>query len=790
MTARKLGRRLRALLARPALDRELDEELAAHIEMETAKLVAEGLEPAEARRRALAEFGGLERFREEAQDARGVRPLEDFWRDLRLGARSLRRRPGFTAVVLLTVGVGVGGSAAIFGAVDGMLLTPLPYPEADRVLTVWQHDPRTPVPQEATPADFLDWRERAASFTRLTAMEPFGLDWQSAEGPVYLPTWLVYEGFFEAFGTPPLLGRTFRDDEHASGRGDVVVLGHRLWQRRFAAAPDVVGRVLQLDGRPHVVVGVMPAGFAQPSDEVVWAPKILQGWEPQSRTSHFYSVFGRLRPGVAARQAEAELNAIAAQLAREHPHAGADWPVSVVPLPEHVVGGARRALLLLLGAVGFLLAVVTANVASLQLARAAGREREFAVRGALGASPGRVMRQLLAENLLLAAGGAGLGFAAARLALDLARAWAPPGLPRVTELKADGDVFVFALVVSVLAVVATGVVPILAARRARLQASLAQGGRAVTGGRWVARGQSALVTVQLCLSLVLLIGAGLLVRSFVSVLSQPRGFRSEGVVAVIVQSWGYYETPTARTAFVREVTERLSAQPGIKGAGMTSSIPLMETIGAEQAPVVIEGAPPPAPGESPPLVQFTVATAGLFPALGIPMRQGRLFEPHDEAAGRQVAVVSESFARRYWPGQNPLGKHLTFGGSARGRQPSAVPREVVGVVGDVRRRALHEAALPAVYLPHAQLPTGANAFVVWGEGQPADLLRRVREVVWQLNPALPIYREATMPELVGGSVRERRFLLALLGGFALLALGLAFAGGAGVLFATTLLASW
>jgi predicted permease len=224
------------------------------------------------------------------------------------------------------------------------------------------------------------------------------------------------------------------------------------------------------------------------------------------------------------------------------------------------------------------------------------------------------------------------------------------------------------------------------------------------------------------------------------------------------------------------VTERLSAQPGIKGAGMTSSIPLMETIGAEQAPVVIEGAPPPAPGESPPLVQFTVATAGLFPALGIPLRQGRLFEPHDEAAGAQVAVVSESFARRYWPGENPLGKHLTFGGSARGRQPSAVPREVVGVVGDVRRRALHEAALPAVYLPHAQLPTGANAFVVWGEGQPADLLRRVREVVWQLNPALPIYREATMPELVGGSVRERRFLLALLGGFALIALGLATVG--------------
>jgi predicted permease len=776
-TLRKLVRRARALLGRRALDRELDEELRGHIEMQVAQLSAEGMDPAEARRRALLDFGGLERFREEARDARGVRPLQDFARDLRLGARALRRRPGFTAVVVLTLGVGVGGGAAIFGAVDGILLTPLPYPEPDRLLTLWQHDRKAgPARKEVTPADFLDWRERSTSFAPLTAMEPFGLDWQSAAGPVYLPTWLVYEGFFEAFGTQPLLGRTFRPEEHAPGRGDVVVLGHGVWRSRFGGAPEVVGRVLPLDGRPHLVLGVMPQGFAMPSDDVVWAPKVPAGWERTSRSSHFYPVFGRLRPGVSAAQAQAELNAIAAQIARDHPQSGAEWGVTAVPLPEQVVGGVRRALLLLLGAVGFLLAVVTANVASLQLARAAGRDREFAVRGALGASPGRVARQLLAENLLLAAGGAGLGFALAQLSLRAARAWAPLHLPRATELKADGEVLLFAAAVSLVTALATGIPPLLAARRARLQASLAQGGRAATRSRRLARTQSTLVAVQLCLSLVLLIAAGLLVRSFASVLSQPRGFRTDGVAVLIVQSWGYYPQPADRAAFVREVTERLARQPQVHAAGMTSAIPLLETIGAEQAPVTIVGAPALPAGESPPLVQFTVATAGLFRALGIPLLRGRLFEERDHDKALPVALVSESFARAHWPHQDPIGQRLALGGSARGRQPAPVPREVIGVVGDVRRYALHESARPSVYLPHSQLPTGANAFVVWGEGRTSDLMRQVRQVVWQVNPTVPVYREASMGELVGASVRDRRFLLALLGGFAALALGLATVG--------------
>ncbi|HKY32487.1 MAG TPA: ABC transporter permease [Candidatus Polarisedimenticolia bacterium] len=771
--ALKLFRRLRAMVRRPRLDRELDEELQLHIELESRKLAGQGVAPSEARRRALVAFGGLERYREAARDASGVRPLEDFVRDLRLGLRALRKRPGYTSIVLSILGVGIGGSAALFGAVHGILLRPMPYPDAHRIMTVWQQDRKTGEQQEFAPANFLDLRERSASFERLTAIEPFGLDWESPEGPVYLPTWLVYEGFFELFGTQPLLGRAFRPDEHAPGRGQVVVLGFRVWKTRFAGSEDVVGRMLKLDGKPYVVAGVMPEGFAMPGDDAVWAPKVQEGWESRSRTSRFYSVFGRLRPGAGIDEARAELGSIGARLLREHPLSNADLGMTLVPLPEHVVGGLRRALLMLLGAVGFLLAVVTANLASMQLARAAGRRREFAVRAALGAGAGRLARQLLTESLLLAAGGAVLGFALAGASLHGARLWAPAHLPRVAELRADGVVLAFAAGLSLLAMLSTGVLPALVANRAHLQGILALGGRGATGGRRIAGMQSALVVVQLGLSLVLLIGAGLLVRSFVLVLGEQRGFLTDGVVSVTVQTWGYYTKGPDRVRFVREVIERLSRQPGIQSAGMASSVPLMETIGAERAPLTIEGAPP---ADSPPMVQFTVATPGLFGALGIPLRRGRLLDDRDGADSPSVVLVNEAFARHHFPGEEVLGKRLVLGGSLESRLQEPASREIVGVVGDVRRHGLHEAARPGVYLPHAQSPTGANAFIVRGSLDPGHLLRRIKQVIWGIHPAIPIHRETTMADLVGVSVRERRFLLALLSGFAAAALGLAAAG--------------
>lgn len=764
---RRLVRRGRALFARRRLERELDDEVRFHLEMEEAELRRRGLDPAAARREARVGFGAEERFREECRDARGVRPLEDLVRDLRLGLRTLGRRPLFTAVMLATLGLGVGGSAAIFGAVDGILLTPLPYPRAERVMTVWQRDLGDGERQEVAPANFLDWRRRSRSFDRLAALEPFGLDWQSPEGPIYLHTWLASEGFFDLLGTRPLLGRAFRDDEHAPGRGDVVVLGYELWRRRFAGDPGIVGRVLTLDRRPHTVVGVMPEGFGIPGDGALWAPKVWEGWERTNRGSAFYTVFGRLAAGATPQSARAEMDAVAGRLAREYPETNADTGVELVPLPEQIVGGVRRTLLLLLGAVGLVFAIVGANVAGLQLARAAGRRREFELRGALGAGRGRLVRQLLAESLLLAAGGAGLGFVLARGLLGVVRRLAPADLPRLAELRADGEVLAFAVAVALLAALAAGLVPALLA--ARVRGRLLGGGRTATAGRSITRVQGALTVAQIGISLVLLVAAGLLLRSFVSLLTVDRGFRTEGVAVVTVQSWSHYPDPPDRVAFVRAATERLAALPGVRAAGMTSSVPLMESIGAELRPLAVEGRT--APGEELPMVHFSVVTPGLFEALGVPLRRGRLFDRRDDAGAPAVALVNEALVRRFWPDRDPLGRRITI---ATGGPP--VTREVVGVVGDVRRYALHETARPGVFVPHAQAPTGANALVVWTAGDPAEALDAARRAIGQLHPGLPIYSERTMAELVGGSVRDRRFLLALLGAFAAIALALAAAG--------------
>jgi putative ABC transport system permease protein len=706
--------------------------------------------------------------------------FDDLARDLRHGLRALVRRPGFMAIVVLTVGIGGGGSAAIFGAIDGILLTPLPYQEPGRLLTVWQHDRTSGDRQEVAPGNFLDWRERNGAFEYLTAMEPFGLDWQSTEGPVYLPTWLVYEDFFEVFGTAPLLGRGFRRDEHQPGRGDVVVLGYALWKARFAGAQDIVGRTLVLDKRPHTVVGVMPEGFAVASDDIVWVPKVLAGWEKDNRTSNFYSVFGRLQVGMTPQQANADLNTIAAQLARDYPRTNTAIGVTVVPLADQIVGAVRGVLWLLLGAVALVLAVITASVATMQLARAASRGREFAVRAALGAGPGRVARQLLAENFILAACSTALGFAVARFALDSVRVLAPADFPRVTELRADIDVLLFCAALTTLAVIITGIVPALLAGRRQLQTTLTQGTQALAGSRFIARAQSVLVTLQICISLVLLVGAGLLMRSFVSVVGENRGFRTDDVATVTIQAWDYYREPSERVRFAREVMERLALLPNVKAAGMTSSVPLMETIGAEQAPVAVEGAPPAPAGASLPLVNYSVVAGRFFEALAIPLRNGRLFTARDDLGTPPVVAVNETFVRQFFPMADPIGRRIILGGPLRG-QNGPTTREIVGIVGDVRRLALHEPPRPSIYVPHAQQPVGANAFIVWGGGSPAAVLRQIKSTIWEVNPTLPIYRETTMADLVGMSVRERRFVMTLLSSFAVMALALAGAGMFGLM---------
>ena len=667
-----LLRQFRLLLGGRRAERELDAEMREHLDLLETQYRGQGLDPREARRRARVEFGSREPLR---ADARGLMRTRELVRDLLFGARVLVRRPGFPAVALLTLGVGVGGAAAIYGATEGILLSPLPYAEPGRLVAAWQFDHASGERQEVSPANFLDWRERATAFEALTAVEPYGFDWMSPEdGPIALETGLVYEGFFDVFRAPPLFGRTFLPEENQPGRGNVAILGYGLWRSRFGGDPAIVGRVVTFDGEPYTIVGVMREDFAVPTNEVVWAPKVLQGWEERSRTSNFYAVFGRLAPGVALGQAAADLDGVAAALAVAYPTANASIGAALIPLHDQIVGGIRSALWLLLGAVILVLVVVVASVASLQLARAVGRTPEFTLRTALGAGPGRIARHLAVENLLLGAAGAVVSFLAARVMLDGIRALAPADLPRIAEIRADGDVLGFAAAVSLLAVLATGLAPVLLAANPSLQRSLGPGGRGQTASPLLRRALAALVVVQVSLTFVLLVGSGLLLRSFVAVVSQPTGFRSDGVAVVTVHTWSYLDGGPARAGFARDVVERLSGMPGITAAGVASGIPLMEAIGADFAPLTLPGAPLRA-DQNPPLVRFTVVSPGLLDTLGIPLRSGRPFDSRDRAVLVAGHAGERALRGPLSPGSG-AGRETDFAGRvARHERRAAEPRD-------------------------------------------------------------------------------------------------------------------
>jgi putative ABC transport system permease protein len=768
-------RRLLRLLRTRALERDMDDEMRFHVEMEAADLEARGVARDEARRRALVAFGGVERFKDEGREARGVGPFEDFMRDLRFGARSLRRRPAFAAVVVLTLAVGIGGTTAIFGAVHGVLLAPLPYADPERIITVWTNDRiEGEERQDVAPANFLDWRQRQRSFATFASANPYSMDYIGPDGPEHLGTWVVSEGFFETFGVRPILGRIFTREEHTAGRNHVAVIGEELWRSRFNGDPRIIGRQLTLDSIPRTVVGVMPRSFRFPPGREVWQPQVFDEDLRKARRSTFLKVAGRLVPGVTLPRAQADFDAIAAQLTREYPRTNTGVSANLVPLPEQTVGHVRSALLVLMGAVALVLLIACGNVAGLLLARAVQREREVAVRVALGAGRGRILRQLGAESLVLALAGGVAGLIVAFGGLAAIRALGPETLPRLDEIAIGPSVLAFALATTLGAAIVFGIAPAVHATPTDVRDKLAAGSSRSGTGRPRRRLQNAFVVVQFALALVLLVGAGLLVRSFVSLLRVERGFDPHNVLAVTVQAWGYYPTQERRAAFVREATARLATLPGVSAAGMTSSLPFAPAIGQAEAGFEIEGRPIASPDQSQ-SVRVAAVTSDYFAALRIPLRRGRLFAATDAAGAGLVAVVSETFVRRHWPNESPLGRRikLTYG--------SREPRTVVGVVADVRHGGLHESPQPTVYVPHAQAATGANAFTIRTRGDPLATLGQVRAEFRAINPAMPIASTTTLDALLDDSLRERRFHLALLGAFASIALLLAALGVYGVM---------
>lgn len=772
---RRLARGLHALSHRAAADREIDEEVAHFLDEATAAHRACGLSPEAARRAARAEVGNPLAVREEVRGYGWENAVETLLADLRYALRRLRKEPGFTAVAVVTLAVGVGATAVIFSVVRPVLFEPLPYPDADRIATI-QELGSDGGRIDGTFGMYRELAQRARSFEAIAVLKPWQPALTGADRPERLEGQRVSASWFDVLGVPPALGRAFEPSEDRLGGDDVVVLADGLWRRRFGADPGVVGRAILLDEDPYTVLGVMPAGFENvlaPAVEL-WAP--LQYDMSQGRAwGHHLRTVGRLRPGVGPVQAAEELDALGrAVLAELRPETyGREVELAAVPLRDDVTRGVAPALLAILGAVALVLAIACVNVTHLLLARGVHRRAELSLRAALGAPRRRLVRQLLTESLVLAALGGLLGIGLAALGVPALVALSPPGLPRAGAISIDGAVLVFGLGITTLIGLVFGAVPALQASREAPHRALEQGSGRVTGG--YRRTRSALVVAEVALALVLLVSSGLLLRSVERLFAVAPGFDPSHRLTMQVQTSGHrFDDDGTTRRFFERALEAVRQVPGVEAAALTSQLPMSgdrDLYGASFDPPPLED-----PGENHSANRYTVSP-GYFEVLGIPLRRGRLLDEHDLADAPPVALISESLARRRLPGIEPVGRRLHIG------PQHAPPYTVVGVVGDVKQESLALDEAMAVYTTVEQwhFADRAMSVVVRASGDATALAPAVREAIWSVDEDQPIVRIATLDELLAASAADRRFALTLFAAFALAALVLAAAGIYGVL---------
>ncbi len=697
--------------------------------------------------------------------------METLWQDLRYGFRVLTRKPGFTLVAIITLALGIGANTAIFSVVNKLLLDRLPYNDPDRIITLWERLPEaTATKEKVAPANFLDWRERNQVFDRMAAVYPYGFDYTGGTEPESIRAWLVSEGFFEIFGVRALYGRTFDPEEFKPGSSRVVVIGYGLWQRQFGSDPQIVGRTLQLDNEPFTVVGILPPEFRFLDEKQMWAPKTFTDLDRRQRSGGYINVVARLKPGVSVEQAKDEMNSIAAGLASEHPRTNQDMGVMLVPLPEQLVKHVRPALILLLCAVGLVLIIACANVANLLLARGAERERELAIRAALGASRARLVRQLFTESVFLALLGGIGGILLASWGIDAILALSPAGIPRIDEVTINTRVIAFTFAVAMLTALTFGLAPAIQFSRPLLQQFLKEGGRTSTAGFGRRRLRHVLVAAEIAIALVVLVSAGLFIRSFVRLLQVDPGFTSDNVLSLQVFIWDKYQTPQQRTAFFDEAFARLSSLPGVQAVGAVTALPFNneDTINVDTT-FTIDGAPP-EPGQQ--LTAYsTVASIDYFKVMGIHLKSGRFFNEYDRPGSPLVVLINEAMARRFWPDEDPVGKKITVGSFGR-----PMSREIIGVVADVRHTGLDSNPRPEFFVPHLQNPFGGMAIVVRTSSDPETLLPAAKDQIRAIYKDQPFYSINTMDALVSRSLGERRFNLLLLCAFASIALLLAGVG--------------
>ena len=701
--------------------------------------------------------------------------MADLWQDLRYGLRVLRTSPGFTAVVVLALGLGIGANSAIFSVVNAVLLRPLPFKETERLVAMWETNPNNKQ-NEVAVANLLDWRQQNQSFEQIAALSYASVNLTGGDEPERLQAAVVTSSFFSALGTPATAGRTFLPEEEKPGAARVIVLSHALWQRRFAGDRNLIGKTVMLNGVDRTVVGVMPPDFQLqfPINRQVdvWLPRIFTTQLAANRTAHFLYVFARLKPNVTNTQAQAEMDGIARRLAQQYPNTNTNVGITLVPLQTQIVGKIQRALFVLLGAVGFVLLIACANVANLLLGRAAARQKEIAIRTALGATRLRVVRQLLTESVLLALFGGALGLLLAFWGVRLLVAISPATIPRLKEIGIDGQVFGFTLIISLLTGVIFGLAPALQATAADLNASLKEGSRtSVAGFRHRLRGL--LVVAEVALALVLLVGAGLLIRSFWHLQQVNPGFQPDHVLAMDIALPGAkYPQGQQQAAFFQQALQRIESLPGVISAGAVLNLPLSGSNATTG--VTPDDRPAPAPSDVP-QIDYRLISPNYFRTLGIAVRAGRQFTERDAPGSPSVAIINESLARRFWPNENAVGKRLTV------RENPPVSYEVVGVVGDVKHYRLDAESKAEIYLTYLQAPNDFMHIVVRTAADPLSAAAAVRRELAAVDKDQPIHNLKTMEQVFAESVSQQNFNMLLLGIFAAVALLLAAVGIYGVI---------
>jgi len=777
--------RLRGLLRREAVLHDIEEEMRVHVEMATATNVERGMPPAEARRAALRSFGNFDSLRERAYEVRGGGLLETFFQDVRYGARVLARNKAFTAVAVLTLALGIGANTAIFSVVNELLLRPLPYRDAERIVMLWEVTPEGRHQNTTSPANFRSWREQGAAFESMAAFVDQRLNLTGVgDEPEEVAVQFATPELFQVLGVKPVLGRTMTQEECVPGGPKVAVLSHEFWRQRLGGDPGLIGKPILLNSVPYTVVGILPPGFQWHVRTVsgmgrpakIWTGLALPTEGPGTH-GRFLSTVARLKPGVSLPKARAEKRTLSARLEQDTPAFNKGYSGEIVPLREQFVGNVRPALLILLGAVGCVLLIACANVANLLLSRAAAREKEIALRTALGASRRRIIRQLLTESLLLAVLGCLLGLLFASWGIRALAAIRPRDLP---ALAGGGGINLpmlgVTLAVSLAAGLLFGLAPALEATRLSLNDALKEGGKGSGGQSSRSRRlRSALVIAEVALALVLLAGAGLLVKSFLRLQGVDPGFHVENVLTAVVRlPAAKYQEDQKVVAFFQETKERIRSLPGVRDVGIVNYLPFYGGLGAA-TDFTVEGRPAPPPGEAP-FTDVRVADAGYFRTLGIPLLRGRTFKDSEVTEAKHVVLINEAMARLHFPGENPIGKRITV---QMAFEP--VPTEIVGIVGDVKYESLVDAANPMVYMPPPELVYSLMTLVIRTDGDPVAIAPAVRRVVREIDPAQPVSDVRSLHKVMAEWVDRPRFNTILLGLFAGLATLLAGVGIFGVM---------